>query len=114
MQSVLLGGILDLVCRLFVHRTVAECSLLTSVIILVSLCEPVAGDTQQALHCRCDTHIHQKKKKAGHLTHNATLKTATMSQTLETKYNFTALTNTVNPKIATLFKTDCQASFKKD
>lgn len=54
------------------------------------------------------------KKKAGHLTHNATLKTATMSQTLETKYNFTALTNTVNPKIATLFKTDCQASFKKD
>lgn len=42
-QSVLLGGILDLVCRLFVHRTVAECSLLTSVIILVSLCEPVAA-----------------------------------------------------------------------
>lgn len=59
-------------------------------------------------------HTHTpKKKKAGHLTHNATLKTATMSQTLETKYNFTALTNTVNPKIATLFKTDCQASFKK-
>lgn len=46
MQSLFLGGVLDHVCQLFVCvggcGTVVKCSLLTSVIISVCLCGPVA------------------------------------------------------------------------
>lgn len=63
-----------------------RCSLLTSVIILVSLCEPVAGKTQQALHFQ---HVMQKKRQ--NLCHTKLLlNTATVLETLKTKYIFMA------------------------
>lgn len=54
-----IGSCLSAVC-VSGCRTVVECSLLTSVIISVSLCEPVAGNTQQALYCQ---HVKQRKRQ---------------------------------------------------
>lgn len=58
------GSCLSAVCLCQCMRdSCREYSLLTSVIILVSLCESVAGKTQQGLHCQ---HVTQKKKKQNH------------------------------------------------
>lgn len=54
-----IGSHLSAVCLCQWMRDIVECSLLTSVIILVSLCEPVAGKTQQTLHCQ---HVMQKRQ----------------------------------------------------
>lgn len=55
-----IGSCLSAVCLCQRMRDIAECSLLTSVIISVSLREPVAGKTQQALHFQ---HVMQKKRQ---------------------------------------------------
>lgn len=72
-----IGSRLSAVCLCQWMRDSVECRTLTSVIISVSLCEPVAGETERVLHCQ---HVIQTKTPKRPLIYNSTFTTATVSQ----------------------------------